>query len=228
MNTLGQRLRYARERKGLTQAVLATQSGTSQQAVNMAEQGKAKRPRALHEMATILGVSIDWLLSGREAGGMGQAGLLPAGQVSERAAVPMDGGQPSLRDLPVVMLSTTRHAGVYRRQDGVADYVERPPQLRGIDRAFAVPVQDSMMAPRYELGDMLLVHPGKTPRVGDNVCVQMAPAAGQEGDMLLAHIAESDERRLKVRFLSDSVSVPFELYRSRITMIGKIIGLYHV
>lgn len=226
MNSLGERLKYARQRKGLTQAGLAAQSGASQQSVNMAEQGKARRPRSLHEMARILDVSVDWLLTGREGGLFTASNALVSGVAEGGGAIAQTHMQEGGR-LPVLSLQATAHAGIYRKSPGVADYVARPPQLSGLDAAFALPVLDDSFAPRYMGGDMLLVHPGRTPVVGDNAVIFFTPEAAQQGDLTIAMVTHSDDRRLSVSPIGRDGGQRFDIYRSRIQKTGKIIGLYH-
>ena len=227
MNTLGERLKYARERKGLTQSALAALSGASQQSVNMAESGKARRPRSLHEMAKTLGVSVDWLLSGRD-GGFAPAAAPALSQVAEGddsshvAAL-----SPPGQKLPVFGLQPSKHPGVYSRSSTPVDLVARPAALAGIPHAFAVSVHDRVMAPRYEPGDILLAHPGKPVTEGDYALLTLSPAYAQEGDSIIGRVCEADERRITISFTGVPDAQPFDLYRSRLSGICKIIGLYH-
>lgn len=66
LRTLAARLRYARERKGLTQEELARAVGTSQQVINHIEIGKTKKPRKIERIAQVLDVSPAWLQFGIE------------------------------------------------------------------------------------------------------------------------------------------------------------------
>lgn len=58
---LADRLIYIRKIKGLTQADLAQMAGTSQQAIQQAECGKALNPRYLPKLAKALDVPVEWL-----------------------------------------------------------------------------------------------------------------------------------------------------------------------
>ena len=64
--TLGQRIKQAREAKGLMQKQLGTRVGKSESAVSQWENGGIREIKGptLHKLANALGVSIDWLLSG--------------------------------------------------------------------------------------------------------------------------------------------------------------------
>lgn len=67
MQTLAQRLRYARESKGLTQEQLAKLAGTTQQNIQNIEAGVVQRPRKIGKIAEVLGTSPAWLQFGTEA-----------------------------------------------------------------------------------------------------------------------------------------------------------------
>lgn len=58
---LADRLIYVRRLKGLTQAELADLAGTTQQAIQQAESGKARNPRYLLHLAQALAIPHEWL-----------------------------------------------------------------------------------------------------------------------------------------------------------------------
>ena len=62
--TIGQRVRAAREHRGISQAELARRLKASVNAINMLEQGTIWDPRAsrIIGLAQVLGVSADYLL----------------------------------------------------------------------------------------------------------------------------------------------------------------------
>lgn len=70
---LADRLVYIRKIKGLTQADLATLAGTSQQAIQQAECGKALNPRYLPKLAKALEVSSEWLIMNEMPGKVGKS-----------------------------------------------------------------------------------------------------------------------------------------------------------
>ena len=65
--TLGQRIRKARQRYGMSQTELAKRVGISKTAMNQIEMGETTDPRIsrIRAIADILGVSMDYL-AGRE------------------------------------------------------------------------------------------------------------------------------------------------------------------
>jgi len=66
--TIGERLRSARRRAGLKQAEAARQVGVSRTTISNWEVGLAE-PQIGHaaQMATLYGVALDWIASGRQA-----------------------------------------------------------------------------------------------------------------------------------------------------------------
>ncbi|MDF3830937.1 MULTISPECIES: XRE family transcriptional regulator [unclassified Pseudocitrobacter] len=69
MDTLAERLKIAREKKGFSQAQLAEMIGLSQQSVAKIENGETLQPRKIKEIANVLGVSQKWLQLGVEENG---------------------------------------------------------------------------------------------------------------------------------------------------------------
>lgn len=66
MDSLGARLKHAREAAGLTQAELAERVGMAgQSGIEAIESGRSKRPTRIHEIAKACGVTVEWL-QGRE------------------------------------------------------------------------------------------------------------------------------------------------------------------
>lgn len=64
MNTFSERLRFARNLRGLTQAELARAAGISQGAVANYENGTRQSPRTIFPLANALKVSAVWLVKG--------------------------------------------------------------------------------------------------------------------------------------------------------------------
>lgn len=64
MPQLSKRLKYVRTYFDLSQAELAIKAGTTQQAIQQAESGKARQPRYLHKLAQELELPIDWMIFG--------------------------------------------------------------------------------------------------------------------------------------------------------------------
>lgn len=58
---LAGRMKHVRDMHGLSQLELARIAGTTQQAIQQAECGKARNPRYLHKLAIALDIPYEWL-----------------------------------------------------------------------------------------------------------------------------------------------------------------------
>jgi len=66
MTKLSERLKHVRKIHNISQDKLAEIAGTTQQAIQQAETGKARQPRYLHQLASRLDVPVNWLVLGEE------------------------------------------------------------------------------------------------------------------------------------------------------------------
>lgn len=69
MKSLADRLKFAREKMGLSQSELGDRIGLSQQSVAKIENGATQQPRKIKEIARALGVTQQWLQFGVEENG---------------------------------------------------------------------------------------------------------------------------------------------------------------
>lgn len=150
--------------------------------------------RTLTRLATVLGTTEQWLLTGQgpeQSGGTDNTGngatpprtseVRPAGDVEviHRNAMPAD--------VPVMGTAAgSLQSGAFQLQGGVIDYVRRPPALSGARDIYALYIEGSSMEPRYFPGELVYVNPHKPPRIGDTVIVQelngdSAPVAASIG-----------------------------------------------
>ncbi|MCI5059874.1 MAG: helix-turn-helix domain-containing protein [Alphaproteobacteria bacterium] len=86
MPKLSDRLKYIRAYYNLSQIELATKAGTTQQAIQQAESGKARQPRYLHHLAQTLELPIEWMMFGdaqKEQGELPKPAL--TNELSDRA-----------------------------------------------------------------------------------------------------------------------------------------------
>ncbi len=64
MPKLSDRLKHIRASLNLSQVELSNLVGTTQQAIQQAEMGKARQPRYLHKLAQVLELPVEWVLFG--------------------------------------------------------------------------------------------------------------------------------------------------------------------
>lgn len=92
----------------------------------------------------------------------------------------------------------------------VVEYARRPPAVATVRDAFAVYIFGESMAPRYEHGDLVVVHPGRPARPGDDVVVELAPGPDdQAGAAFVKRLVKQDEREVVVRQYNPEKTIRF-------------------
>ena len=110
-------------------------------------------------------------------------------------AVPAPAGEP---DLPVYASAEGGSSGMLITESDRVDWVRRPQPLLKVRDAFAVYVVGDSMEPRYEQGDMILVHPGRPVGV-DNDVLLLAQAADGSRAALIKRLVRSSAKAWTVR-----------------------------
>lgn len=155
MTVFGDRVRSAREALGLSQSDLARRIGTSPQAIQAIEAGKAKTSKHLHKIAAALQKPAFWLAgdaaytltSGLPAGGAPVRGIVAAGLwQAEVTAIDDDTQVPASPDsrysrYPQIAFRVVGNSMNNRVRDGeyviCVDYAETPMPLRAGDAVVA-------------------------------------------------------------------------------------------
>ena len=122
--------------------------------------------RYLNDLAAALGVSVDWLLTGKEEGTMGVSEPpFPGYRNVEPAVIPQGGRVPILSYV---------QAGQWREMceqatafDGSLEYVAAGVSVGSC--AFGLWVRGNSMEPDFKEGDLLIVDPDEAPKAGDFV-----------------------------------------------------------
>lgn len=162
VNTIGERIKWAREQRGLSQEALAKKAGVSQGTIGNIESGLRKQPRDLLKIARALQASPDWLESGR--------GPWQAEESNVTAVV-------SKRRIPIISwviagtwadVQDTYHPG---EADEWADAYDTRPG----DNAFALRVTGDSMTSNipgdrtFPEGTVIIVDPARAASAGDFV-----------------------------------------------------------
>ncbi len=186
MTVLGESIRTARQRLGLSQAQLAEIAGVTQATIAKIEAGQTVRTRFLAEIGRALGVPaadmIDW--HNRDAADAAvETSMATVAVRGSRipASAPPDAAVPQYltqlprdqllggTDLPVFG-TVEGGPGQFIINDEPIDYVARPSPLRYVRDGYGVIVVGESMVPVFRPGDIALVHPHLPPRVND-ACV---------------------------------------------------------
>ena len=150
--TIGQRIREARQVYQLSQGGLAKRVGVSAAAVWQWESGDVRglKPTNLLATARALGVNVQWLVYG--SGRMYDDATGPAARV------------------PVVPWHNAGQVEHSIREDKCTEYVDAAFSPHA--RLFAVVIPDDSMAGEIPRGSTLAVDPGLTPEPGDYIMVR--------------------------------------------------------
>lgn len=100
------------------------------------------------------------------------------------------------RDLPVFGVALGGMEGDFNFNGMVVDYVRRPPSLMKIKNAFGVYVSGDSMAPRFENGDLVFVHPGRPPKPGNDVIVELHGEHGAPGPCYIKRLVRRPPDRI--------------------------------
>lgn len=171
MNTLPDRLKFAREQLNLSQQQVADAVGMKQPSYYQLEAGKSKRSRFISDIARVLETNVDWLMYGEgdnapkpsrddlmqkirdiENGGLSLNHPTPEGTTSVSMT-----SQPSM----VPILSWVA-AGSWSNVEAVTfddaiGYAPRPANLS--KHGFALRVQGQSMLPEFKPDDIIYVEP---------------------------------------------------------------------
>ena len=165
LRLVGDRVRVARERQGLSQVGLAARAGVNKETVNRLEKGDNVSIETLSSVAMALGYEPAALL--REQG--------PQDEAIEIEDDVTDGYKRD--DIPVVGEGDASPSpNLFWDETGlrsdVEDRISRPYDVRD-PRAYGVRVRGDSMIPRFQSGDTVVVSPNTPVQDGDEVYVAL-------------------------------------------------------
>jgi SOS-response transcriptional repressor LexA len=168
---------------------------------------------ARHGLAALLGVSPDDLRSiapppgGRLEGDLRGAGSLRA---ADRA------------DLPVYA-SAEGGGGIILITSEPIDFIRRPEPLLSVRDGYACYVIGDGMSPAYEQGDLLLIHPGRPARPGDDCAFLRGREDGAQ-EALIRRLLRGTPEKWRVRQFNPAKDL--DLDRTQWQKIQLIVGKY--
>lgn len=156
--SLGERVKLARQRKGMNQSELARAVGVAPQSIQYLEGPTARGSRHLPQIAAVTGVSIKWLSEG--IGPIEPSNISPAPEVGTR--VPLISWVQAGSWMEIV--------DNYAPGDG-EDFIPVPGSVG--PHAFALRVSGDSMEPEFAPGDLIIVDPDKQASTGSYVVVRL-------------------------------------------------------
>jgi SOS-response transcriptional repressor LexA len=167
---------------------------------------------ARHGLAPLLGVSPDDLRSSSPPGGRLEGDV--------RGAGPLRGADRA--DLPVYASAEGGGGAIIITSEPI-DYVRRPEPLLSVRDGYGCYVIGDSMSPAYEQGDLLLVHPGRPVRPGDD-CVFVRDQGDGTQQALVKRLLRSTTEKWRVRQFNPAKD--FDLDRSQWQKVQLIVGKY--
>lgn len=188
---LQHRLRRLIDAHGWTWRETSERAGLKETAVKAIMYGRSRNPRAdtLTALARAFGCAVEDLTGVRTGpappGGPGQHGSLPVANARlDRLRLH---GLTGDRDLPIYGSAQGGTDGAMVIGPDPVEVVRRPQPLLSVPRGFGVYVTGDSMEPAFRHGDMVLVHPSRPPRRGDDVLL-----VHHDVIQLVADVAGSD------------------------------------
>jgi len=249
--TPADRLRWARQQAGYASAAAFAREAAVPEVTYRAHEkgarlsgGRGLSEAAARAYAKLLGIDWAWLLTG--AGEPSDAGQhaprrsgpeempgAPAPNVGdETVELPAPAGLP--RNVPLrgtaACGDTRGDAGDFEFNGEIVDYVRRPPGIAAARNVFAVYVTGDSMAPRFEAGELVFVHPDKPPVNGCDVLVELHGHDGQAGACYIKRLLRRTPSKLVLRQFNpprDDIELPLAKVRVlyRILTPSELLGV---
>lgn len=203
-----------RERHGLSQSELARRVGVTPQAIQQLEDGKVRNPRYLIPLAEVLGVP---------PAGLGESGPAVASRPSVTESPQIRAETFGRKDLPVYASAQGGAEGSMVVSYDPIEWRERPSILEGVPDAFAMYVVNDSMEPRYRQGDLLLVHPHRPVRSGNDVlCVKLSE--NKEHLAMIKQLVRANSK--EVVLLQHNPRKEIVVPRKEVAKLYRVMGAY--
>lgn len=217
-------LRAIRRARDLTLEQLGEMVGTDASTINKLEKGAMRlTDKWLLPLCKALDVSADRILHEPDPAFFAGAntaqdrrpieGLsrFPKEVAPAPVAVPTPNDMPN--DVPVLGTAAGSHLrGAFQLDEAnIVDWVRRPPALTGAKTAYAIYVEGSSMAPEHNAGDLRFVHPGRPPRIGDTVIVQLRNGPNEPIEASIGHYRRKTPTQLVIGKLNPEAEVQLKL-----------------
>lgn len=171
MNTLAERLKFAREKLNLTQQEVADRAGMSQPTYYKIESGKSQRTTYLNELANVLKVTPNWLATGQ--GEMTAKPVFDPTKLDGYARIddwddntPLEGDEVAIPFYKDLSFACGHGAEGEARDDQWRKlrFSRMTLERMGVykDRTFAATATDDSMLPTICDGDTIFVDEGRT------------------------------------------------------------------
>ena len=227
MDTPAHRLRFLRERNDIGSAAeLARRLGIPEVTYRAHESGVRGfgEPQA-KRYAEALNANGVWLLTGSgEAFSEPAPPSMPADAPKKRSDVEMGSAraaQPGPSELPVYASAEGGPSGMMVTYDPI-DWIRRPNSLTNVGNAFAVYVVGESMEPRYEQGDMILVHPSRPVKRDDDVLLLSQQEDGSAAALIKRLVSWNEQSWIVKQYNPPKeITLPRQQWQKAYVVVGR-------
>jgi phage repressor protein C with HTH and peptisase S24 domain len=221
IDTLGERIRYAREAAKLSQSDIARYFRISRVSVTQWESNTTKPDmNRISGLASLLNTTVEWLIE--------RKGFPPLVSPDARPLpAPIIPGKDLVgaKDMPVYAAAMGGGGHIIITFDPI-DYVKRPAVLQNVSGGYGILVKGESMVPAYREGDTALVNPHQPPaRDTDVVLYHTPPKERGEAQAIIKRLTGFNDRYWRLEQYN-----PFrEFHESRADWLvcHRVVGKYN-
>lgn len=185
MEHLGDRIKKRADELNISQNKLAKLVGIGQGAMSKIFNGATTNPRKLNEIAKILGVSSDWIMTGEET----TPNTKPA-DIDVMAGIEKMNTYPL--SIPIYGTAAGSEVGTILINDNqIIAYARKMPTF-GKREIYGIYVVGSSMEPKFDSGDLVYVDATIPPRKMDYVIAQLSNGGGEIEAYIKRYIGEDE------------------------------------
>lgn len=221
METIGQRIRLARENAGVSQQKLADALDINRVSVSNWENDESKPElQRLSKIAAELNTNVEWLLTA-------------TGPEPEKIERKRTRGQP-VNLIPGDRLLGTGKMPVYAAAQGgdghviitfdPVDMVKRPAELENVKGGYGLLITGESMIPAFWPGDMALVNPLLAPARMKNVILYHTPPHGGDVEAIVKQLNNWTEQEWLLQQYNPQQE--FREYRREWPICHRVVGRY--
>jgi phage repressor protein C with HTH and peptisase S24 domain len=223
MTILGNAIESRRRELQMTQTELARASGQDQRAISKLEIGLTIKPnnwRAIADALNMPHAEMESLID-RTALAAGKPSKManrriPPGVAANIRAI----NYAAMQRTPILGRASAGEPERLAMMHTEYDTIPTPPELAGVEGAYAVYVYGDSVSPRFNAGDLLLVHPHKPVQRGDFCVVQIG--SGDDYCGYVKRFVSMDADRLVLHQLNPESDISFPV--SDVSAVHKVVG----
>lgn len=225
-NDLKSRIEQRLKELGITARAASLSVGDKPDLIRSVLRGYSQNPRAdsIKKIADALGVTEQWLLTGDD-----DAPSEDFRGEARRAPVKLPPRAAMSRDVPVLGTAAGSVTGSFLFEDGIVDWVRRPPALEGAKDVYAIYVQGDSMGDAHPAGELRFVHPHRPCKAGDTVIIQLRAGEHADTEAYIKILVGRKNGKIVTRQLNPEATIEFEqtyiIAMHRVMTLSELFGV---